>query len=220
MVFGGYMETKEVNITYETLFELLKRERDMTELQKLEPSFFSNFVDYLSEKKNMLGKEDTLFSYDEKKKLEKQIENAKKLIKGIYETREKKILNIALTKSRTKSNVIDTSALLENEKKFFDEVLKVLNLFRKDVIDTLIDGKYALKVIEKKETQTENATTSNESKEEKTSKLVRFLYAVPKFVGKELEEYGPFEEEDIANLPAEIADVLISKEKVEEIKDN
>ena len=42
---------------------------------------------------------------------------------------------------------------------------------------------------------------------------------MPKFVGPELEEYGPFEEEDIANLPAEIADVLISKAKADEIKE-
>jgi len=49
---------------------------------------------------------------------------------------------------------------------------------------------------------------------------VRFLYAVPKFVGKELEEYGPFEEEDIANLPSDIADILIGKGRVEEIKGN
>ncbi len=59
---------KEVNITYETLFEVLKRERDMADLQKLEPNFFSNFVDYLNEKRKMMEKEDSLFSYDEKKK--------------------------------------------------------------------------------------------------------------------------------------------------------
>ena len=40
--------------------------------------------------------------------------NAKRIIKDIYERREKKILNIALIKSRTKSDVIDTSSLLEN----------------------------------------------------------------------------------------------------------
>ena len=85
------METKEVNITYETLFELLKREKDTTDLQKLEPNFFNNFVDYLNEKKKILGKDDSLFSYDEKKKVEKQIDNAKRIIKEIYERREKKI---------------------------------------------------------------------------------------------------------------------------------
>ena len=215
------METKEVNITYETLYELLKREKDMTDLQKLEPSFFNNFVDYLNDKKKILGKEDSLFSYEEKKKVEKQIDNAKRLIKEIYERREKKILNIALIKSRTKSDVMDTSTFLENEKKFFDEIVKVLDVFRNDVINNIIDGKQASGTAtdkgesDKKETDEKDDNDKNEAK---NTKLVRFLHVVPKFVGKELEEYGPFAEEDIANLPLEIADLLINKGRVEEIK--
>ncbi len=208
-------EAKEINITYETLFELLKREKDMADLQKLEPNVFNDFVDYLNEKKKILGKEDNLFSYEEKKKVEKQIDNAKRIIKDIYERREKKILNIALIKSRTKSDVIDTSALLENEKRFFDQILEVLNLFRNEVIDNIMNERYASEVTTRREEKTEE---NNVPKKDKSTKLVRFLYAVPKFVGKELEEYGPFEEEDIANLPSEIADVLISKGRVEEIK--
>jgi len=210
------METKEINITYETLFELLKREKDTTDLQKLEPNFFNYFVDYLNGKKNMLDKEDTLFSYDEKKKVEKQIENAKRIIKEIYERREKKILNIALMKSRTKSNVIDTSALLENEKMFFDEIVKVLNLFRNEVINNIITGEYASKAA----VESEKKDEKNMPGEDKSTKIVRFLYAVPKFVGKELEEYGPFAEEDIANLPGEIADVLITQGNAEEITES
>ena len=226
------METKEVNITYETLFELLKRERDTTDLQKLEPTFFNNFVDYLNEKMGMLGKEDALFSYDEKKKVEKQIENARRIIKGIYERREKKVLNIALTKSRTKSDVIDTSSFLDNERRFFDEIVKVLDVFRNEVINNVIDGKQiSILTIESKkinkaadedaQIKSGTNTVAVENKEKvKNIKLVRFLYAVPKFVGKELEEYGPFEEEDIANLPSDIADILIGKGRVEEIKGN
>ncbi len=213
------METKEVNITYETLFELLKREKDMADLQKLEPSFFNDFVDYLNEKKKMLDKEDTLFSYDEKKKVEKQIENAKRIIKDIYERREKKILNIALIKSRTKSNVMDISSLLENEKRFFDEIVRVLNVFRSKVIDKIIDGNYALEINIEEKLSESSAKNENDSENVvKNTKLVRFLHAVPKFIGKELEEYGPFKEEDIANLPIEIAEILLNKEKVEEIK--
>ena len=215
------METKEVNITYETLFELLKREKDMTDLQKLDPNFFNDFVDYLNEKSKVLDKEDSLFSYDEKKKVEKQIDNAKRIIKEIYERREKKILYIALIKSRTKSDVMDTSTFLENEKKFFDEIVKVLDVFRKDIINNIIDGKQASgtaagkEEIDKKETDEKD---DNDKSEAKNTKLVRFLHVVPKFVGKELEEYGPFAEEDIANLPMEIADLLINKGRVEEIK--
>lgn len=226
------METKEVNITYETLFELLKREKDTADLQKLEPTFFNDFVDYLNEKKKMLGKEDALFSYDEKKKVEKQVDNARRIIKWIYERREKKVLNIALTKSRTKSDVIDTSSFLENERRFFDEIVKVLDVFRNGVIDNVIEGKQisALTIGSEKINETAdesaqiksgaNPVAAEDNEKAKNIKLVRFLYPVPKFVGKELEEYGPFEEEDIANLPADIADILIGKGRVEEIKGN
>ena len=222
------MEAKEVNITYETLFELLKREKDTADLQKLEPSFFDNFVEYLNEKKDMLNKDDTLFSYDEKKKVEKQIDNARRLIKEIYERREKKILNIALIKSRTKSHVIDTSSLLDNEKKFLGDIEKVLNAYRGDIIYNVMEGKPVLlvnhqeKVAKGEINAASNAANDvNGIKEEaKSTRLVRFLYSVPRFIGTELEEYGPFAEEDIANLPAEIAELLIGKGKVEEIKEN
>ena len=193
----------------------------MTDLQKLDPNFFNYFVEYLNEKNKVLGKEDSLFSYDEKKKVEKQIDNAKRIIKEIYERREKKILNIALIKSRTKSDVMDTSSFLENEKRFFDEVVKVLDVFRNDVIDNILSGKQTSEItmakeeINKKEIDEKGDIDKNETK---NTKLVRFIYAVPKFVGKELEEYGPFAEEDIANLPIEIADLLINKGRVEEIK--
>ena len=67
-------------------------------------------------------------------------------------------------------------------------------------------------------------TKKSEKKEKKETpketKLVRFLHAVPKFVGKELDEYGPFEEEDVASLPVEIANVLITKGRVEEISED
>ena len=45
------MEAKEVNITYEVLFEILRREKDTADLQKLEPGFFNDFVEYLEDKK-------------------------------------------------------------------------------------------------------------------------------------------------------------------------
>jgi len=215
------MEAKEVNITYETLFELLKREKDMTDLQKLEPSFFDNFVEYLNEKKDMLNKDDALFSYDEKKKVEKQIDNARRLIKEIYERREKKILNIALIKSRTKSHVLDTSSLLDNEKKFLEEIERILNAYRENVIYNVMDGKPLFQIKHQEKEAREEIDAANDAGEEtKTTKLVRFLYSVPKFVGTELEEYGPFAEEDIANLPLEIVELLIGKGKVEEIKEN
>jgi hypothetical protein len=48
---------------------------------------------------------------------------------------------------------------------------------------------------------------------------VRFIHAVPQFYGEDAELYGPFDEEDIACLPREIAELLISKERADEIKE-
>ena len=168
----------------------------------------------------MPNKDDALFFYDEKKKAEKQIENAKRLIKEIYERREKKILNIALIKSRTKSHGIATSSLLENEKKFLQEIEKVLSSYRENIIYSVMEGKPILQIKQEEKRQEEISAASVLKEEAKNTKLVRFLYSVPKFIGTELEEYGPFAEEDIANLPAEIADLLIGKGKIEEVKEN
>jgi len=213
------MESKEINITYETLFDILKREKDTADLQKLDSGFFDDFVDYLNEKKKLLEKEDSLFSYDEKKKVEKQIDNARRLIKDIYERREKKIMNIALIRSRTQSDVIDKSVFLEHEKKIFNETVRTLDNFRKSIIHNATLGKKPSEAkIENNEMKADESAGKDAKQESSTTKLVRFLHIVPKFVGKELEEYGPFEEEDIANLPSEIADILIGKGRVEEIK--
>ena len=160
---------KEVNITYETLFEILKREKDMADLQKLDANFFENFVGYINEKKKMMEKEDPLFSYDEKKKVERQIDNAKRMVKEIYERREKKILNIALIKSRTKSNIIDTSSLLENEKRLLDDAERVLNHFRESIIHNVMEGRGAdLKEFSKGPIEAEGSVNlSNPKTEEK-----------------------------------------------------
>ena len=55
-----------------------------------------------------------------------------------------------------------------------------------------------------------------EEKKETTSK-VKFLHAVPQFVGKDLQAYGPYEAEEEDELPVELVDVLINKGRVEEI---
>ena len=209
---------QEVLITYETLFELLKRERERSDLQKLEPSFFSDTINYIKDKKKILeAKSDSVFAPEERKKTERQLENIYKIIKELYEKREKKIMQLALDKSRTQSNLIDTTPLLKEEKVFFDAATDLLDNYRQAILYTVLNEKlpFMAPLAEKKR--------KNEFKSaleiSKSTRLVRFAHHVPKFVGPELEEYGPFEEEDIANLPLEIADVLINKGKAEEIKE-
>ena len=210
---------QEVVITYETLFEILKRERERTDLQKLEPAFFSDTINYIKDKKKILEakSEDSVFAPEERKKTERQLENIYKIVKELYERREKKIISLATDKSRTRSNLIDASGLLKEEKVFFDALTNMLDNYREAILFAVLNEKMPFMQSLDEKKPTELFRSAIELK--KPTRLVRFTSHVPKFVGPELEEYGPFEEEDIANLPVEIADVLINKAKAEEIKE-
>ena len=209
---------QEVVITYESLFELLKREKERTDLQKLEPAFFSDTINYIKDKKKIINaKSDSVFAHDEKRKTERQLENIHKILKELYERREKKIISLALDKSRTKSNLIDTTALLKEEKVVFDALTSLLDTYREAILYSVMNEKLPFMQSIESDKPKEDFKSALELKN--PAKLVRFLHQVPKFVGPELEEYGPFKEEDIANLPSEIADVLLSKGKAEEIKE-
>lgn len=207
---------QEVVITYETLFELLQRERDRSDLQKLEPTFFSDVIGYIKDKKKILdSKADSVFANEEKRKTERQLENIHKILKELYERREKKIIGLALDKSRTKSSLIDTSPLLKEEKIIFDTLSGLLDNYRESILHSVLKEEQPfMRPLQEK--VKEDFKTALELK--KRTKLVRFMEKVQKFVGPELEEYGPFEEEDIANLPGEVADVLLGRGKAEEIK--
>ena len=207
---------QEVVITYETLFELLQREKERTDLQKLEPTFFSDVIGYIKDKKKILdSKDSSVFAHEEKRKTERQLENIYKILKEVYERREKKIISLALDKSRTQSNLIDTSPLLKEEKVIFDALSNLLDTYRDSILYSVLKEEQPFMQPMHEKTK-EGFKTALELK--RKTKLVRFMERVPKFVGPELEEYGPFEEEDIANLPEEIADVLLGKSKAEEIK--
>lgn len=205
---------KEVVITLETLFDLLRREKEREDLQKLGDSFFSDIVNYLKDKRQiLLKKEGELFAEEEKEKTSKQLANLNRILREFYERREKKIINMALAKSRVKSSLIDASAFLNEEKLLFNQLLLVLDDFREKVLFSVLNEKVPSFEQAKNESEAET-----EIKPAKETKTIRFLSSVPKFVGKELEVYGPFDEEDVANLPLEIADILVSKGRAEEIE--
>lgn len=217
------MDEDKVVITYETIFELLRREKDREALQKLEKTFFQDILDYLKERKDILiNQKSSLTNPEERKKNEKQFQNIKKLVSDFYDRREKKIISMALDKSRTKEDLADTSTLLEEEKNLFEKLVRLLNENRSNVLYRVLDLETTKKEEEKEETETEKKVKDieEEDKKEKSALMVRFIHAVPKFIGKELEEYGPFEEEEITNLPEEIANVLIKKGRAEEIRES
>jgi len=203
------MEEEEFTVNLETLFEVLRREKSREELQKLPEDFFKRVSEYINEKKKTLEKDsgqEKLTSFSEKENIFTQLNNMKSILRELYNKRERKIIEMALNKSKSDSSIIETECLLKEEKDFFDELVEVFNKYRNNLLINI-----EVSEEEKKEEE-------EEKKENKEVKTVRFLHAVPKFLGTDLRVYGPYEEDDIACLPKELADVLISKGRAEEIE--
>lgn len=199
-----------VSLTYEKLFDIVRKERLQEGLQKLDHTFYRDLVDYLNDKTTSIAKDHqkSLFSQSEKDISKKQLDNIKKLIMDLYVRREKKILNLAVMKSRTNSNLIDTSGLLDEERELFKTVVDVLDAAKKKVLFNVVSG-INPEVNPKHASQPEGQ--SQEQSEAAEAKRVMFLNNVPKFVGKEMEEYGPFNKEQVVELPAQVANILINK---------
>ncbi len=222
---------KEVAVTYETLYELLRLEKSREEHQTLDHGFLLDVLQYLREKQRILDeaeqKED-LFSLDEREKTQVQLVNIRKIVRELYERREKKILDMALNKSRTKSNLIDTSTLLVHERYLFDSIVSVLDSFRGSVLHNI------LSLREPTLTEQPAIPTAQPASEPTPSivqqipdtpplppaafKNIKFTQPVEQFVGKELELYGPFQPNQTEKLPSEIADILIEKGSAVEVQ--
>jgi len=213
-------DSAEISINYETLYEMLRKEKGREELQEIHPSFYTNLVSYLNDKIGLVdsnrNKHD-LFSTAETSDIQTQIMNIRRMIRELFERREKKIIIMALNKSRTNSDIIDTSNLMGEERAFYEDVRGAMDRFRKGVLEMLITGRNPAvesKIPVEKEIEGPIVEPSNED----GTTMVRFLKSVPKFVDKELRVHGPFQEDDMANLPLDIAKVLILKGRAEEMQ--
>ncbi|MBW3011014.1 hypothetical protein KY326_02245 [Candidatus Woesearchaeota archaeon] len=227
------MADKEIVITYDTLYDLLRREKNSGEIQKLDDDFFQQVLSYLSEKQTLLNSSPSdagLFGFEEKKKLMQQLENAHKILTDLYEWREKKIIGMARDVSRTNASIGNTAALLPPEKDLYDETLCLLNKFRKNMLINLLSGKdIPLGLAPCSQSPEEEPEAAGEPKalntnvelsgtEEGEGVKIRFIESVPPFMGPDMKEYGPFDSEEIQELPEDIADLMVRKGCAEKIE--
>ena len=212
------MAENEIKITYEVLFDLFRREKNREELQKLDSTFFEDVIAYMKEKNNILQEKiQKNESKDEIKKMHIQLENINKLVKELYERRERKILTMALNKVRINQNIINTSSLLAEEKMFFDQLIELLSFYRNEILEKVGNQQKPTLIksqpINQLSNQLSNTDPNTASDKNNQIKSIRFIVAMPKFMGEQMEVYGPFQQNDVTQLPAKLADLLISKGK-------
>jgi DNA replication initiation complex subunit (GINS family) len=215
-------------LTYETLYELSRRERENPELQKLDADFFGRVLEYIREKQKLFDEavhQVDIFSISERDKLLNQLSNIRKLVKELYDRREMKIMELVLNKSRTNSAMIDTSNLLEEERQLFGNASELLQGFRQGLLQSILELRQpvlkpfvpavspaapVLSASHKPATQPRHGHPEH--------RRITFLKRVDKFVDRELNTHGPFEPNAIAELPDYLAAVLVAKGMASELQ--
>lgn len=183
-------------IIYQEIYDILRNEKYNEALQQLPKNFLEEIASYLHEKKEIINREQKnteLFS-DTVRMTRKQLDNTLSIIKEIIAIRERKVLNLAFSAALTGINKGDTDNLLKHEKELFEITVGKLEENQKIVIQKL-NGQ------------------ANEEKKDLKNILIRFKEDVPAFLDEEGTELGPFKLGDIANLPQEIAQILLGDEK-------
>ena len=205
------MAENEISITYETLFEILRLEKNRVELQKLDKDFYENVSVYIKDKTSMYNGEDGV-SQNKKELHQKQLSNIKKIVKDIYFRRQKKIINMAFNRNVAINTAIETGSMLKIEKEFFSYVQELLKSHKLSSLKNILEGKMPEEI-----GFNGNEKAPEPKKDEKPTAMIRFIKDVPVFMGYNLEKYGPYKAEDMANLPRKLAKILVSKGSAEEI---
>jgi DNA replication initiation complex subunit (GINS family) len=178
-------------ITYNDIYEASRKERYAEQLQPIPKNFVSEVAAYLKEKREIASKDNDVFS-DVIVKTKKQLENAITLFKELILRRKKKILNLVLIASETGISKQDFENMLPFEKVLFEEFMKSV-----DLSDKALNGML------------------NGNSQEQKNELVVFKDFVEEFIGLEGEKMGPYDKGQIANIPKEIAKILVDGGKCE-----
>ena len=179
-------------ITYNDLYEAARKERYSDQLQPLQKNFVSEVAEYLKEKKELVSKDDDIFS-DIILKTKKQLENATTLFKELMTRRRKKILDLVLIAAETGISKQDFDNMLSFERTFFEELMKNVEISDKNLGELL----------------------SNKKEEKAKNELVVFKADVGEFLDIDGNKVGPFSKGEIANVPKEIAKILVDDAKVD-----
>jgi len=183
-------------ITYNDIYEASRKERYSEQLQPIPKNFVVEVSKYLKEKKEMASKEDDVFS-DVIIKTKKQLENAITLFKEFMLRRKKKILNLVLIAAETGISKQDFDNMMQSEKDLFEDLMKAIDISDKKV----------------------NQILSGQEEKSPKNDLVSFIEGVEEFVDLQGNSIGPFEKGQMANIPKEIAQILVADKKVEIIEE-
>jgi len=196
-------------ITYETIRNAHRAEKE-EELQKLQEGFFESVRNWFKIKEKQKDTTSLL-----------EVENAKKLLEDVINRRQKKIVLAALSTVRGQ---LPPSGLNDEERKFFDDIVNALKLFKNYMNEKFrsFDDIAEERIEEAKKCVEELKSTEDVSQtivKPNGKILVKILADLPRFVGSDMQSYGPLRIGDIINLPDAIGKILITRKVAENVLD-
>jgi DNA replication factor GINS len=172
---------------YSQIYKAWKNEKENVETQKLPKNFYAKIAEYIKkirEERRMLDKKTT-----KAKLLNREFKSVKNMAEELIRLRYDKALKNSLARE-----TVPRGFLIEEEEKVYEEILPLAEAYQ-TFLQAVLRGR--LSRIEREE------------KQKKT--ILRFVREIPAIVGSDMKTYGPFEPEDIANLPLENARILIKQ---------
>ena len=195
------MDQEDIN--YKTLRKIQQQEKNSPLLTKIDRNFYQKFSEYLKNLQRIAEKEEN----SQKIKLfDDEIQNTKKIAFNIYELREKKIIQAALSKVR--GGKPDLKNLLEIEKRLYDSLVKQIIVSREEILEQKLEKKTDVKSAPE---------TGKKEKKSNTNAIVRVTQDTPEFVGTNMKTYS-LRKDDVLTLPKEMSEPLLKRGVVEQIK--
>jgi len=184
-------------ITYNELYEALRKERYSEQLQPIPKDFIKEVAAYLKDKKELANKKDDEFS-ETILKTKKQFENSIAIFRELMLRRKKKILDLAFVAAETGISKRDFEQMLLIEKESFDGIMKSL---------------------EKGDKKVEEMLRGVNEEEKSKNRMVIFVSDTQEFLDLDGKEIGPFKKGDVVNVAEAIAQILIGDKKAEWVED-
>ncbi|MCK5261328.1 MAG: hypothetical protein KAJ44_04035 [Thermoplasmatales archaeon] len=196
------MEASE--ISYKTLRRIQQLEKTSPLLTKIDVNFYHKLSEYLKNLESVLEQEENAQKI---KLFNDEIQNAKKIAFGIYELREKKIVQAALSKVR--GGKPDLKNVLDIEKKLYESLVEQIILSRKKILEE--------KSVEVKKDKSKTVTLKKEEIKRNTNPIVRVLEDIPEFVGTDMKTYS-LRKNDVLTVSKEMSGPLVKRGVVKQIK--
>src|SRR3989338_10467554 len=178
-------------LTYQDLFETVRKEKYTETLQQLPKQFHLEFVDFLQSKKEASPSETDLFM-DSTLKAKKQLENSLALFKELILRRKKKLLNLVFVAAETGILKRDYENMMPFEQSLFEKLVKAFEEGERELAQ-LLQGK-------KERPQNHHS-------------LVLFTQNTEQFMDMTGNPIGPFSAGQLANLDKEVSQILVSSGK-------